>query len=437
MVAFRLFEFRRFCRLMRVEKILEMVAAHRHGLRVRLLFGDGHGAVKVVQLLVHRNRLVDAALVQQSRLGLLGVAHEQRERRPDAVVVHAQRGRLGDGLVEAVEVARAADVAQSGGATFGDLRVLAVQRHFLELSPHAFGLWRQLQRLQDIRRFVEQVVVDGRAELDQSLVEQVRRSRKLFVDDDLGSALGAFDVFNVAADLVHRDLVRRVDVVPDTERAAVLRHDHVRVGHPLHVGAVVQERRALLRLDFVQVELPPFVPEEEHGATRVQLEPVDLRVLRNGRRRSRDEVAHRDGLGIQKVRNLFVLQATCRRLALRVRLGRRGEAFAALVEAHGQQVARDVVRADGAERLVDAVLHERELAGAVDDAARRIVENKLLLAPVGPLHLAELVRLQIAEEERLLGLAPRRGRAVIRRVGDDVPVLEDVDLGDLQAEERL
>ena len=53
----------------------------------------------------------------------------------------------------------------------------------------------------------------------------------------------------------HGDLVWHVNVVPDTEVATVLSNHDVTEGHPLHIGAVAEQRDTLLALKVIEVKL--------------------------------------------------------------------------------------------------------------------------------------------------------------------------------------
>ena len=48
-------------------------------------------------------------------------------------------------------------------------------------------------------------------------------------------------------DLKHSDPLWSVNVVPDAEGVPVLGNNHIASGHPLHVGAVAQDRAGLCR----------------------------------------------------------------------------------------------------------------------------------------------------------------------------------------------
>lgn len=59
----------------------------------------------------------------------------------------------------------------------------------------------------------------------------------------------------VYLDLEHADFVGHVNVVPDTEVVPALCHHHVTQRHPLHIGAVVEQRAVCLVLHVIQMEL--------------------------------------------------------------------------------------------------------------------------------------------------------------------------------------
>jgi hypothetical protein len=75
---------------------------------------------------------------------------------------------------------------------------------------------------------------------------------------------------------VDGDLVGGVDIVPNAEVGAVLRHDHVAVRNPLHVRAEVQQLRSSLIFQVVDVEEAPLVSKQEEIGSSVELQPIDL-----------------------------------------------------------------------------------------------------------------------------------------------------------------
>ena len=74
-------------------------------------------------------------------------------------------------------------------------------------------------------------------------------------------------------------LGRQFYYIPDAEVVAVLRDHHVRVGHPQHIGAEVEDAVALPGLRIVQMELHLLVAEQEVLGRLVQLQPVHLDVV--------------------------------------------------------------------------------------------------------------------------------------------------------------
>lgn len=67
---------------------------------------------------------------------------------------------------------------------------------------------------------------------------------------------------HIAFDSIHRNFVRLVNTVPNTEVLSVLSDNDIRVGNPADILAVVEKRLFLLLFDIVEVELLAFVAEE-------------------------------------------------------------------------------------------------------------------------------------------------------------------------------
>ena len=82
-------------------------------------------------------------------------------------------------------------------------------------------------RYQKSHSAVEVSIVDGRSELDEALVELVRQLMLALLNDDLGLAVVAGDVDDVALDVDERHALRRVHVVPDGHVLAALGHNNV------------------------------------------------------------------------------------------------------------------------------------------------------------------------------------------------------------------
>lgn len=96
------------------------------------------------------------------------------------------------------------------------------------------------------------------------------------VHDDIGSLLRSLNLFNVSLNGVDGDLVGGVDIVPNAEIGAVLRHDHIAVRNPLHVRAEVQQLRSGLIFQVVDMKEAPFVSKQEEVGSSVKLQPIDL-----------------------------------------------------------------------------------------------------------------------------------------------------------------
>lgn len=87
------------------------------------------------------------------------------------------------------------------------------------------------------------------------------------------------DALDITFDLVHSNLIRLLDGIPDAQIRSVLCDDNIRVGHPIYELAVVEQALLRLFLDAVKIELLALVTEEELGATRVELKVINLGVV--------------------------------------------------------------------------------------------------------------------------------------------------------------
>ena len=275
--------------------------------------------------------------------------------------------------------------------------------------------------LQQRHRTLKLLVLDRHAELDERLIKAVRHRVDALVHDHLGAPARALDILHVALDLENRHALWRVDRVPHAEVIAVLGHHHVAVGHPLHVGAEVEQRRLLLGREVVEVQVAVLVAKEQLRRRRVELEPVDLGVVVDGgKHMTRHEIQHLDGLDVHQVGD-FLVVGRPRIGGLRLRVGRR----AALVEAAGDVMGGHVLGAARAQDLVPPVLHQRQLPGVIHHTDSRVFEYEALGARAAPRHLGQLAGAQVTDEQRL------------GCVGHQVLVLVDVDLGDLVTLGRL
>mmetsp|Transcript_16624 Transcript_16624/g.52022 ORF Transcript_16624/g.52022 Transcript_16624/m.52022 type:complete len:995 (-) Transcript_16624:636-3620(-) len=388
------------------------------GLGVGLALRDRDGLLPHVGLGVHLNRLVHLALLQKDLLRCLPLPVEHRDPRADAVVVRAVPShalllrRPLRRLAELAEVPGLRDRAQGRVAALRDGELVLLDGKLAELLPHALRFGGERQRLEDVDCALVVPVVQGAPEVDEGLVQRVRHRVDALVDHHLRAPLGAFDVLDLALDGEDRLLLGIVNRIPHAEVAAGLRHDDVRAGHPLHVGAVVEQRSPRLLLQVEEVQLPLFVAEEKVGGAPVELQPVDAAVVVDGGRRDAgDQVEDADRLQIDEVCDVLAVGHVV--------------AVAQLVESHGDEERVHVLRAASPEDLVAAILHQRELAGVVDHAHLLLVEEELLVAAAAPRHLGQLAALEVAHEQGLRG------------VRDEVMVLVDVYLGDLIAKVAL
>lgn len=82
----------------------------------------------------------------------------------------------------------------------------------------------------------------------------------------------------------------------------ILGHNHVGEWHPLHVRALVQQRRFLLGIDVGDREFLLLVPENEFAPGRVKFEEVYVLVVVDLRHvEILVEVLHDDGLLVQQL----------------------------------------------------------------------------------------------------------------------------------------
>jgi len=218
----------------------------------------------------------------------------------------------------------------------------------------------------------------------------------------------AVDALDVTLNLVHSDLIRLLNRVPNTEVASVLGHNDIGVRHPAHILTVVQKGLLLLFLNVEQVKLLSLVLEQELAATWVQFEVVDLGVMVDG---SLDlvvsQVLDADGHLIEQVSDdLGGLTAI-----LEVLLG--------IVETSRDHLRVDVLSTAGTNDFIDTVLDNRELTSVEHHADVRVGEVELLVSRATPWELGKLAGLHVTEEESAVG------------GGDQEAILVDIDLLDL------
>ena len=418
-LALALAEVCRLVLLLRLHQPLVVRLAHLVGVLVALRLRHRNRLVEPEQLFPHGHGLVHFVPLEVDRLGRLEVLVQHLQRRTHRVVFvavlpdHAVLAhRLLRELADLVQRTRLRHVAERREAPLCNVQLAVLQGKLRQVLPHGLRLRGDRDLLEQVAGLLVVAVLHRRAELDQALVEPVRGGVDAFVDDHLSLAIRTLNVLDVALNGHDRHPVRRFNRVPHAQVAAVLCHHHVAVRHPRHERAVVQQGDLRLRRDVVQEELARLVLEEQLRGTLVQLQPVELRVVLDGRDAdSGDEVEDADGLAVHEVRDDLLPP-----LIVRVRR---------VVHTHAEEVRRDVLRAARPEDLVAPVLDEGEFADVEDHAHERVVEDELLVPAARPRHLGHLARTQVADEQR--------GRAVRHQV----QVLVHVHLHDLVAELRL
>jgi hypothetical protein len=220
-------------------------------------------------------------------------------------------------------------------------------------------------------------------ECDEPLVQQVGGGGEPLVHDHLCLARRSRDLLHVPADVVTGHALRRVDVVPDAQGGAALGHHHVRVGHPLGVVAVGQQRVLALLHAVVQVQAVLLVAEQQQGAAGVQLQPIHAGVVRHvGHRGARVQVHHAHRLPVQQVSR--GLGGCGRAASPRTAAAARAPCRAwPLVDANAERVGGQVLGAEGPEGLHAPVLHQRRLPAAVHQRHGRVLEVEAGAVPLG------------------------------------------------------
>mmetsp|Transcript_4768 Transcript_4768/g.18020 ORF Transcript_4768/g.18020 Transcript_4768/m.18020 type:complete len:221 (-) Transcript_4768:2129-2791(-) len=150
-IALLLLQLASFLLLLRGQQPLQVEILEVHDLGVVLPLGQPDGLVVLVQLLVHRQGLVELVVVQEDGLGALELLGEHGHLGLRHVVARAVAADLGSVLldepVHLVEVTALRDVAQDCIAALGDGQVEVLHRGVGQRSPHGLGLRRQRQLL--------------------------------------------------------------------------------------------------------------------------------------------------------------------------------------------------------------------------------------------------------------------------------------------------
>mmetsp|Transcript_8238 Transcript_8238/g.24424 ORF Transcript_8238/g.24424 Transcript_8238/m.24424 type:complete len:646 (-) Transcript_8238:1922-3859(-) len=130
--------------LLRGEQPLEVVLFQVRDLWVVLPLRQPDGVVELVELLVHRQRLVQLVVVQQNGLGPLEALGEDRDLGLRHVVVRAVDtallGVLLDDPVHLVEIAALGDVAEHCVAPLRDWQIKVLHGGVCQGPPHRLGL---------------------------------------------------------------------------------------------------------------------------------------------------------------------------------------------------------------------------------------------------------------------------------------------------------
>lgn len=82
---------------------------------------------------------------------------------------------------------------------------------------------------------------------------------------------GALNVLDLPFDVDSGLLVWCIDAVPDTQSVPALCHHHITAGNPLHIATVGQQGDTLLVAYVVQVQLPPFISEQQVRSPGIEL----------------------------------------------------------------------------------------------------------------------------------------------------------------------
>ena len=418
MIPLALFHRARSFLLARLLEPLEVFAAEILRAFVCVPLGGVHGEVQSVHLAVHRDGGVRLPVLRQETLGDVPLLRHHRQSGLDGVVMQTIAAPLGGDcgarvLRRRAQKSRLGDVANRRAASLRDEKLSIRQRGVAKLEPHRLCLRGELQRLEHLHGGVVVAVVEQRVELDERLVERVRHRVHPLVDDNLRLSLAPLDVLHLAADGKVRHPVRTLQAVPHAQVTAILSDDDVRVGDPLRVRAVREQRVSRLRLQVEEMELSLLIAKQEVRRPGVEFQPVDLVRMREcdllgafGTLAGDDEVGDSRGVRIHQVRNLFaILPAATLRLA----------------NANREQMRRDVTRSKRPNHLIHAVFDHGELPGVVYHAHAFSVEIERLGARAVPRHLTQSARLHIPEKERL------------RSARHQEPIFSDVNLGHVVA----
>jgi len=298
-VTFSFFDLSSLGLLVCLEKPLEIVFFEFSDIWVVLLLGDFDTLVPSMELLIHCHCLFNLIMLDEDRLSLVELLVKNCQFGLDSEVIDAF---LGDKLVDLSKIVCLGDVSEGGVASLSNEEVLLLERHFGDGLPVGFRLWGQFERLEDLNCSTKAVVLEGSAELDESLIEVVSDSVGSVINQDLGLAFTPLNGFDITLDLVHGDLVGLLDAVPDAEVVPVLSNDDVGVWNPADELAVVEEGLLLLLLDVVEVQLSSLVSEKELAASWVELKVVNLAVVvHSGLNLVESQVLDADGQAIEQV----------------------------------------------------------------------------------------------------------------------------------------
>mmetsp|Transcript_105783 Transcript_105783/g.297470 ORF Transcript_105783/g.297470 Transcript_105783/m.297470 type:complete len:669 (+) Transcript_105783:2052-4058(+) len=269
------------------QKPLEVEILQLHHFGMVFSLGEANRLVVLVELLVHRQRLVQLVVIEEDgfRLVELLVEHGHLRLRHvvmDAVPAHFLRMILNH-PIDLVEVSAFRHVSEHRVAPFRHWQVQVLHGGVCQGPPHGLSFRRERQFLEKVNRLCILVPLETRTERDQAFVEFILDHIDALIHDDTCPAVRTLDVIDVPLNLVQRHAIGSVDRIPNAQLAPVLSDDDVTVGHPLNVVAKIQERDPGLLLDVVQTELPALVAEKESiSAIGVQFEPIDTRVMGDG-----------------------------------------------------------------------------------------------------------------------------------------------------------
>ena len=241
-----------------------------------VLLSDLNALVPAMELLVHSHGFLNLVMLDQDGFSLMELLVEHSHFGLNTEVV---RAFCCNKFVELAKVVSLCNITEGSVTSLSNVEIVLLHGEFGKRFPIGLGLWSQVELLQNVNSCVEASVLEGSSKLNETFIKFVRDRVVTVIDKNFSLVLSALDALDITFDLVHSNLIRLLDGIPDAQIRSVLGDDNIRVGHPIYELAVVEQALLGLFLDAVKIELLALVTEEELGATRVELEVIDLGVV--------------------------------------------------------------------------------------------------------------------------------------------------------------